>query len=403
MTNVLIVPEKNEQSSPLGVVEEGLRSRLVDAVYVVDGWSTDDTFETLEEALPSLAKKYGKSIELHRSRLRNTGKGGAMVTGMEIAMSECHSNVAFVDADVSSVTSDWFDYMIDGVGRYDADMCRGYFDRSPFDAQITRHITIPAINMFFPEGRGISQPLGGELCMKDSFVRHLLEYPLSPPHTWGIDTFITVTALVGGFKVVELYLSQKLHKGKKLSDLNEMLLECFDEMAKLIRFHARDEDVPVHPQPRVITIPQSESGIERVGPDVRTLAYTDPDAEVESLLQAINRWPVDLGPMRELGFSAADKALLTRLLENPSILRTEGGLMDAMMWVRMLETLFRGYIDRQFSGRYAPIIATMWRLRALAFYLNEAPSFEEAEENTKRQADYAFELSQAAQKRSPSK
>ena len=31
-------------------------------------------------------------------------------------------------------------------------MTRGYFDRSPFDAQITRHVTRPLINLLFPEG-----------------------------------------------------------------------------------------------------------------------------------------------------------------------------------------------------------------------------------------------------------
>ncbi|MFQ5838421.1 MAG: glycosyltransferase, partial [Thermoplasmata archaeon] len=234
MTNVLIVPEKNEGSSPLRVVEEGLKSGSIDEVYVIDGWSTDNTVSLLNEALPRLARDYGKGVELHRSKLRNTGKGGAMVTGMEIALSAGHSRIAFADSDISSITSRWFDYLVSGIDQYDADMTRGYFDRSSFDAQITRHITVPAINMFFPEGRGINQPLGGELCMRDSFVRYLLNHPLAPPHTWGIDTFITVTALVGGFKIVELYLSQKLHKGKKLSELEDMLQECFDEMARLI-------------------------------------------------------------------------------------------------------------------------------------------------------------------------
>ncbi len=393
MTSVLIIPEKNEGTSPLKVVEEGLKSRSIDAVYVIDGWSTDDTMELLSDALPRLSNQYGKSIELLRSKLRNTGKGGAMVTGLENALSDGHSRISFVDADISSVTSSWFDYLVEGIDRYDADMARGYFDRSPFDAQITRHIVLPAINMFFPEGRGISQPLGGELCMKDSLARYFLEYPLAPPHTWGIDTFLTVTSLVGGYSVVELYLTQKLHKGKTLDDLEGMLAECFDEVAKLIHFHGRDRSVPASLRPGVVTVPRSESSIERVGEDVRTLAYADANAELQSFFEYVEERHVDVGLLSELGILEEDVALVSRLLRGPSDLREESHLLSAGKWVQMLHSLLLGYIRRGFSARYGGILYTIWRLRALAFYLNEAGDFEGAEESTRKQAEYAARLS----------
>lgn len=395
MSNVLIVPEKNEGMSPLKVVEEGLKSKSIDQVYIIDGWSTDNTVDLLNDALPVLARRYRKEVELSRSRLRNTGKGGAMVTGMEIALEEGHSRIVFVDADVSSVTSGWFDYLVHGMDQYNADMTRGYFDRSPFDAQITRHITIPAINMFFPEGRGISQPLGGELCLEDSLARYLLEYPMAPPHTWGIDTFMTVTSLVGGFKVVELYLSQKLHKGKKLRDLEDMLLECFDEIAKLMHFHGRDRKVPVSLETRVVTVPKSDSEIERVGVDVRTLPYTDLNSEVEAFFESVKERELDLKLLGELGIAEDDEAMVSKLLRNPTTFLKESGLLDGRRWVQFLDTLFRGYVKTQFSSRYRDILVTIWRLRALAFCVNEADSFDAAEENSRKQADYAFELYQA--------
>jgi glycosyltransferase involved in cell wall biosynthesis len=392
ISSVLIVPEKNEGSSPLKVVEEGLRSRSVDEVYVIDGWSTDDTASILKDALPRLAKRYGKGAELYRSKLRNTGKGGAMVTGMEIGLEEGHSRFVFADGDISSVTSGWFDYMVEGIEGYKADMARGYFDRSPSDAQITRHVTIPAINMFFPEGRGISQPLGGELCMTDTVVRHLLRYPLSPPHTWGIDTFMTVTTLVGGFRIVELYLSQKLHKGKRLRDLENMFLECFDEMAKLIHFHGRDRDVPTLLDPVVTTVPRSESPIERVGRDVRTLAYMDGEAEVDVLFDDIQSREVDLHLLRDLGVLAEDVSAISRALSNRSDFLRESRRIDAPRWVRILDALLRGYIRERFSGRYRDVLYAVWRVRALAFCTNEAIDFESAEESSRRQADLAYEL-----------
>ncbi len=392
MTNVLVVPEKNEGTSPLSVVEEGLKADSVDEVYVIDGWSTDDTVDLLNEALPELAERYGKAVSLYRSRLRNTGKGGAMVTGMEVALREGHSKIAFVDADISSLTSLWFDYMIGAMDKSGADMTRGYFDRSPFDAQITRHITVPAIHMFFPEGHGINQPLGGELCMRDSLVRYLLEQPVAPPHTWGIDTFLIVTSIMGGFKVVELYLAQKLHKGKTLGDLADMLPECFDEMAKLIYFHGRHETLPLSWKSQVVTVPRSESPIERIGADVRTLAYTDLGAEVENLFEYVKEHRIDWTLLSELGIGEEEKTLVSRLLRTPSVLRKEGGRLDARTWVGLLNGLLRGYIARQFSGRYWDLLYALWRLRAVSFFLNEARTFEEAEENSRNQARHAVKI-----------
>lgn len=397
MGAVLIVPEKNEGSSPLAVIGEGLKSPGVDAVFVVDGWSNDGTMDLLREKLPPLAQEAGKEVRLHRSKLRNTGKGGAMVTGMELALDEGYSRVAFVDADISSATSGWFDYLVGGIDRYEADMTRGYFDRSPFDAQITRHITLPAIHAFFPEGRGIRQPLGGELCMKDTLVRHLLDHPMAPPHTWGIDTFLVVNTLVGGFRAVELYLAQKLHNPKTLPDLEGMLAECFDEMAQLVHYHGRDTRVPGRVPSGVATIPAPESPVQRVGRDVRTAAYTDLEAELAAHLDFVHDRRVDLGLSEELGVSRKDRALLARMLEGPVAFRKESRRLDGPRWVGILTRLLKGYIRREFSPRYHEVLFALWRSRAVAFFLHEAATFEEAEANTRRQAEYAYEFGRASE------
>lgn len=76
MSNVLIVPERNEGRRPLLVIEEGLKADSVDEVLVVDGWSTDDTVALLSERLPGLEEKYGKRIkliDLPREPGRNAG------------------------------------------------------------------------------------------------------------------------------------------------------------------------------------------------------------------------------------------------------------------------------------------------------------------------------------------
>jgi len=66
MSNVLIVPERNEKLKPLNVVERGLKSKSVDEVYIVDGWSTDGTVPLLKRQIPKLQKKYKKKMMVVR-------------------------------------------------------------------------------------------------------------------------------------------------------------------------------------------------------------------------------------------------------------------------------------------------------------------------------------------------
>ena len=412
MSNVLIVPEKNEGQRPLRVIEEGLKAVSVDEVLVVDGWSTDDTVPLLSERLPGLERKHGKVVKLIHSELRNTGKGGAMVTGIQQALADGHDRIIFLDADITSMTSQWCDVLVEGMDQYAVAMTRGYFDRSPFDAQITRHVTRPLINLFFPEGQAVNQPLGGELCLSAELARYLLDCGIAPPHTWGIDTFLIINTLVGGYRVAELYLTQKTHNKKSMDELKTMFIECFDEAVKQVHFHARHRGVPAEVESLVQVLPPSASEIERVGEDVRTLVYVDLDEQIESFFAFVEHLEDTTRLMGELGISAADVTLLLDLFgaradassASPSAsLRTglstsfkeQSRKLGIEEWIRILHSLARGYVAQRFSARYHDLLFAIWKLRTLTFCLNEAHSFEEAEENTRKQALYALEYSQS--------
>jgi hypothetical protein len=402
MSSVLVVPEKNEGRRPLSVIEEGLRAGTVDEVLVVDGWSTDDTVAVLSESLPELAERYGKRAGLIRSELRNTGKGGAMVTGIKQALADGHDRILFLDADITSMTSKWCDVLIEGVDAYDVAMTRGYFDRSPFDAQITRHVTRPLIGLFFPEGREVNQPLGGELCMTADLARYLLDCGIAPPHTWGIDTFYIINTLVGGYRVAELYLTQKTHRKKSMDELKTMFIECFDEAVKEVHFHGRDQAVPTDVESLVQVLLPTVTEIERVGEDVRALVYVDLDEQIESWFDFVGELENEAELMEELGIAPVDVELLLGLFSadpyGPTGSDTGFGersrTLDVEAWVRILDSLARGYIAQRFSGQYHDLLFAIWKLRTLTFCLNEARDFEEAEENTQRQVAYAFQYGQ---------
>ncbi|MGD2177984.1 MAG: glycosyltransferase, partial [Anaerolineae bacterium] len=349
-----------------------------------------------------LEESTGKPVRLIRSELRNTGKGGAMVTGIERALADGHDRILFLDADITSMTSAWCDVLIDGIESYHVSMTRGYFDRSPFDAQITRHITRPLIGLFFPEGREINQPLGGELCMTAELAQHLLSCGIAPPHTWGIDTFFIINTLTSGHRVAELYLTQKTHNKKSMDELKTMFVECFDEAVKQVHFHGRDQAVPADLESLVRVLPPAATDVERVGEDVRTLVYVDLDEQIDSFFRFSEQLEDSARLMQELGVAAADVKLLSELFSADSdpLTRDSTGFregskrLDAEAWVRILDSLARGYIARRFSGRYHDLLFALWKLRTLTFCLNEASDFEEAEANTQRQAAYAFQYGQ---------
>lgn len=394
MSNVLMVPARNEGRRPLRVVETALQAEKVDAAYVVDGWSTDDTVEILQKELPALSEKYGKPARLMRSDLRNTGKGGAMVTGIRGALAEGHRTVSFLDADITSLTSRWCDLLIGGIDRYDAAMTRGYFDRSPFDAQITRHVTRPLINLYFPEGRPVNQPLGGELCFTAELARYLLDPGIAPPHTWGIDTFFVINALMGGYSVVEIYLTQKTHNKKSMDELRAMFLECFDEGVKQVAFHERHQGVPAKPEPLVRVLPRSASDVERVGEDVRTMVYVDVDEQIASFEDFVAGLQGATEQMEALGLSKEIRGLFLQLFDAEADFREESEALDARTWVRTLDQLVQGYIVNRYDQRYHDLLFAIWKARALSFSLHEARTFEAAEEATERQAWCAYELGQ---------
>lgn len=391
MSTVLIIPEKDEGTAPLFVAEQGLRANKVKAVFIVDGWSSDDTHKRLSEALPEFKSRFpGKRVELFQSELRETGKGGAMITGMRHALAAGFKRIAFLDGDISSCTPRWCQLLIEGLTEHGAAMARGTFDRSPLDAQITRHITRPLMAVYFPEGRAIQQPLGGELALTEELARFLLDgQPIAPPHSWGIDTFLTVNTALGGFPIVEVYLTQKTHDKKSLTALRIMLIECFDEMCKQIAYHKRQQAIP-EPEEELVTVLSKDDGPERVGEDVRTLQYTDPMEQMKRSFTFFRGMREPATRLKELGVPKAERDLVCALF-NETHFRTRSAELDARTWVPLVDQLARGYIEQGFSAVYHDAIFACWQLRALAFALHETESFEKAEEHTERQAEYAYE------------
>jgi glycosyltransferase involved in cell wall biosynthesis len=170
---------------------------------VIDGFSTDNTRQVAKEA--------GASLVMQQPSRKFPGKGMAMKAGLEAAINAEVDAAVFLDADIKNLTPEWIDLLSEPVLNRGFDMARGYYDRHPRDAAVTKLIAKPMLSIFFLELTNVEQPLSGEVCGSTKAWKALLNRAEKPPDGWGIDVWFLIEAAMSGFKVNEVYLGKKDH------------------------------------------------------------------------------------------------------------------------------------------------------------------------------------------------
>ncbi len=170
---------------------------------VIDGFSTDNTRQVSKDAGASLVRQQPSS--------KFPGKGMAMKAGLEAAINAKVDAIMFLDADIKNLTPEWIDLLSEPVLNRGYDMARGYYDRHPRDAAVTKLVAKPMLSIFFPELRNVEQPLSGEVCASTKAWKALLNKTETPPDGWGIDVWFLIASAMSGFKIDEVFLGKKDH------------------------------------------------------------------------------------------------------------------------------------------------------------------------------------------------
>jgi glucosyl-3-phosphoglycerate synthase len=139
------------------------------------------------------------------------GKGMAMKAGLEAAIKAKADAILFLDGDIKNLTPEWIDLLSEPVLTRGYDMARGYYDRHPRDAAVTKLIAKPMLSVFFPELRNVEQPLSGEVCANTKVWKGLLNKAEMSPDGWGIDVWFLIEATMSGYKIEEVFLGKKDH------------------------------------------------------------------------------------------------------------------------------------------------------------------------------------------------
>jgi glycosyltransferase involved in cell wall biosynthesis len=218
----------------------GRRSVLVNS----DGGSTDGTADAVREASIDY-----ESILLDHSQAAFRklvtpyhgipGKGSAFRKIFEIGRDLGVKACAVVDADLRSITPEWLELLIKPVLEEDYEYVAPYYLRHKYDGTITNTIVYPLTRALY--GKRIRQPIGGDFGFSGRLASFYLDQDVwgSDVARFGIDIWMTTTALANGFKTCQAFLGAKIHDAKDPgADLSAMLHQVVGSVFDLMESYA---------------------------------------------------------------------------------------------------------------------------------------------------------------------
>src|SRR5438309_1748692 len=214
------------------VAAEGLRGHFGDARVAIvnaDGGSEDGTTDRVRasaDGVPAVAGRYqGRS-----------GKGSAFRAIFEAVGLLGARACAVVDSDLRSITPEWIARLVGPIVRGEAEYVTPLYARHKYDGTITNTIAYPVTRARY--GARIRQPIGGEFGFSSRLASTYVSEPVwdTDVARFGIDIFMTTTALVGGARIAQAFLGAKIHDPKDPgADLGPMFTQVVGTMLSLAR------------------------------------------------------------------------------------------------------------------------------------------------------------------------
>jgi glycosyltransferase involved in cell wall biosynthesis len=197
-----------------------------------DGGSTDGTMDvvrntSLEDGPTILfSHRTNRILTIATPYSGIPGKGSAFRTIFEIADELDAKACAVVDSDLRSITPEWIELLIKPVMENSLDYVAPLYHRHKFDGTITNSIVYPLTRALY--GKRVRQPIGGDFGFSGNLARFYLSKDVweSDVAKFGIDIWMTTTAMANDFKVCHAFLGAKIHDPKDPgADLSAMLYQ----------------------------------------------------------------------------------------------------------------------------------------------------------------------------------
>jgi glycosyltransferase involved in cell wall biosynthesis len=197
-----------------------------------DGGSSDGTMDvvrqsSVEDYKPIMLRERVEPIaKLAFPYSGIPGKGSAFRAVFEIARTLDAKACAVVDSDLRSITPEWIELLVKPVLEEGFDYVSPLYHRHKFDGTITNSIVYPLTRALY--GKRVRQPIGGDFGFSGKLAQFYLTKDVwqSDVARFGIDIWMTTTALANGFKVAQSFLGAKIHDAKDPgADLSDMLYQ----------------------------------------------------------------------------------------------------------------------------------------------------------------------------------
>jgi hypothetical protein len=251
---MVAIPAYNNEASlsnVMKVVAEGLSTFFADmksVLFVCEGGSLDETKNVAR--MTDVGLTVNKVVGTYRGE---PGKGNALravfFAALELGVKAC----AIIDADIRSVTPDWVNNLLAPAAREGYDFVTPLYKRHKFDGTITNVIVYPVVTALY--GKRLRQPIGGDFGFSSSFLLTLAKQDVWDMFVgqFGIDVWMTVSALTGGARICQANLGAKVHSAKDPAfSLGPMYLHVLSTVFRsMTKFHdywlgvGTFEDVPV--------------------------------------------------------------------------------------------------------------------------------------------------------------
>lgn len=153
------------------------------------------------------------------------GKGSAFRTIFEIADALGARACAVVDSDLRSITPEWIELLIKPVLN-GFDYVAPLYRRHKYDGTITNNIIYPLTRALY--GKDVRQPIGGDFGFSGGLAKFYATRDVweTDVARYGIDIWMTTTAIANNFAVCQSFLGAKIHDPKDPgSDLSSMLYQ----------------------------------------------------------------------------------------------------------------------------------------------------------------------------------
>lgn len=194
------------------MVSEGLHRHYPDkraVIIISDGGSTDDSRELARDSASRPWQE--RLVTIYRGL---PGKGSALRTIFEAADRLEASACMVVDSDLRSITDEWVKHLLCPVIEKDFDFVSPIYTRYKYDGTITNNIVYNLTRALY--GRRIRQPIGGDFAFSGRLAQFYMSQDVwdTDIARFGIDIWMTTSALVGGYRVCQSRLGVKIHDAK---------------------------------------------------------------------------------------------------------------------------------------------------------------------------------------------